>query len=144
MNKAFDKEIHLNLLNLLQEEPELSQRAMNQKMGVSLGKINYCISSLTKTGMIKVERFKKTKNKSAYLYRLTPKGLEEVANLTISFLKIKIAEYGQLKEEIKSLSSKVNTFDPALKEEQKLLLFFQDKQLICFYICKFKLHHRLP
>ena len=89
MNKAFDKEIHLNLLNLLQEEPELSQRAMNQKMGVSLGKINYCISAFTKTGMIKVERFKKAKTKSAYIYRLTPKGLEELANLTISFLKIK-------------------------------------------------------
>ncbi len=119
MNTAFDKEIHLNLLNLLQEEPELSQRAMNQKMGVSLGKINYCISALTKTGMIKVERFKKAKNKSAYMYRLTPKGLEELANLTISFLKIKIDEYDQLKKEIKSLSSRIDIIDPALKEDLK-------------------------
>ncbi len=119
MNKAFDKEIHLHLLNLLQEEPELSQRAMNQKMGVSLGKINYCISSLTKTGMIKVERFKKAKNKSAYMYRLTPKGLEELANLTISFLKIKIDEYDQIKKEIKSLSSRVDIIDPVLKEDLK-------------------------
>ena len=119
MNTAFDKEIHLNLLNLLQEEPELSQRAMNQQMGVSLGKINYCISALTKTGMIKVERFKKAKNKSAYMYRLTPKGLEELANLTISFLKIKIVEYDQIKKEIKSLSSRIDIIDPALKEDLK-------------------------
>jgi EPS-associated MarR family transcriptional regulator len=119
MNNAFDKEIHLNLLNLLSDEPELSQRDMNQKMGVSLGKINYCISALTKTGMIKVERFKKAKNKSAYIYRLTPKGIEELANLTVSFLKIKIHEYDQIKEDIKFLSSRIDIVDPVLKEDLK-------------------------
>ena len=119
MNTAYDKEIHLNLLNLLQKEPELTQREMNRKMGVSLGKINYCISALTNKGMIKVERFKKAENKSAYIYRLTPKGLEEVANLTISFLKIRIAEYDKLKKEIKSLSKQIDKIDPALKKDLK-------------------------
>ena len=119
MNTAFDKEIHLNLLNLLQEEPELTQREMNQKMGVSLGKINYCIAALTNKGMIKVERFKKAENKSAYMYRLTPKGLEELSNLTISFLKIKITEYDKIKKEIKLLSKQVDKIDPALKKDLK-------------------------
>jgi len=119
MNTAYNKEIHLNLLNLLQEEPKLTQREMNRKMGVSLGKINYCISALTKKGMIKVERFKKAENKSAYMYRLTPKGLEEVANLTISFLKIRIAEYDKIKKEIKSLSKQIDKIDPALKKDLK-------------------------
>jgi len=117
MNTAYNKEIHLNLLNLLQEEPKLTQREMNRKMGVSLGKINYCISALTKKGMIKVERFKKAENKSAYKYRLTPKGLEEVANLTISFLKIRITEYDKIKKEIKSLSKQIDKIDPALKKD---------------------------
>ena len=117
MNTASDKEIHLNLLNLLQEEPELTQREMNRKMGVSLGKINYCISALTNKGMIKVERFKKVENKSAYIYRLTPKGLEELSNLTISFLKIKIIEYDKIKKEIKSLSKQIDKIDPALKKD---------------------------
>ncbi len=119
MNTSFDKEIHLSLLNLLQEEPELTQREMNQKMGVSLGKINYCISALTNKGMIKVERFKKAENKSAYIYRLTPKGLEELANLTISFLKIKIHEFDKIKKEIKTLSSRIDIIDPALKADLK-------------------------
>ena len=119
MNKAIDKEIHLNLLNLLQEEPKLTQREMNRKVGVSLGKINYCISALTKKGMIKVERFKKAEKKSAYMYRLTPKGLEEVANLTISFLKIRIAEYDKRKEEIILLSKQIDKIDPALKKDLK-------------------------
>ena len=117
MNTALDKEIHLNLLNLLQEEPELTQREMNRKMGVSLGKINYCISALTNKGMIKVERFKKAESKSAYMYRLTPKGLEELANLTISFLKIRIAEYHKIKKEIKSLSEQIDKMEPALKKD---------------------------
>jgi len=119
MNTAYNKEIHLNLLNLLQEEPKLTQREMNRKMGVSLGKINYCISALTKKGMIKVERFKKAENKSAYMYRLTPKGFEEVANLTISFLKIRIVEYDKIKKEIKSLSKQIDKIDPALKKDLK-------------------------
>lgn len=83
MNTAFDKEIRLKLLKLLQNEPKLTQRQMNSKMGVSLGKVNYCLSALIEKGMIRVERFKKQKNKSAYLYRLTPEGLEELAALTL-------------------------------------------------------------
>jgi len=119
MNKAFNKEIQLNLLNLLQEDPELTQRQMNRKMGVSLGKINYCISALADKGMIKVERFNKAKNKSSYMYRLTPKGLDELANLTISFLKVKIAEYEQIKIQIKALAEKIDKIDPALKKKMK-------------------------
>jgi len=120
MNTALDNEIRLKLLRLLQDEPELTQREMNQKMGVSLGKINYCISALTKKGMIKIERFTKTKNKSAYMYRLTPFGLEELASLTVSFLKIRIKEYDNIKKEIKTLSEQVNEMDPDLGSDPDL------------------------
>lgn len=121
MNASFDNEIRLNMLKLLQEEPELTQREMNQKMGVSLGKINYCISALTKKGMIKVERFKKSENKSAYIYRLTPKGFEELASLTVSFLKIRIAEYDKIKIEIKQLSDQINKINPELGNDPELI-----------------------
>jgi len=119
MNAAFDKETHLKLLKLLQEEPELTQREMNQKMGVSLGKINFCISALSQKGMIKVERFKKAKNKSVYIYRLTPKGFDELARLTLSFLKLKIQEYDKIKQEIKALSEQINKIDPELLAKLK-------------------------
>ena len=122
MNAAFNKEIHLKLLKLLQEEPELTQREMNQKMGVSLGKINFCISALSQKGMIKVERFKKAKNKSVYIYRLTPKGFDELACLTLSFLKLKIQEYDKIKQEIKALSEQINKIDPELYDNSELLV----------------------
>ena len=121
MNTAFDNEIHLKLLRLLKKEPELTQREMNQKMGVSLGKINYCISALTQKGMITVERFTKKQNKFAYMYRLTPKGFEELTSLTLSFLKIKVAEFDQIKAEIKSLSEQIDEINPDLKNDPDLL-----------------------
>ena len=121
MNTAFDKEIHLNLLKLLKKAPTLTQREMNQKMGISLGKINYCISALTQKGMIKVERFKKAKNKSAYMYRLTPKGLEELASLTVSFLKSRIVEYDLIKMEIKSLTDQIEKINPDFGNDPDLI-----------------------
>lgn len=123
MNTASDNEIKLKLLKLLKEDPELTQREMNQKMGISLGKINYCIAALVEKGMIRVERFKKHKNKSAYMYRLTPSGFEEIAVLTLRFLKIRIQEYDRIKNEIKELSEQIDSTDlnddPDLIEELK-------------------------
>lgn len=121
MNNAFDKEVKLKLLRLLQESPELTQREMNRKMGVSLGKINYCISALVQKGMIKIERFTKRKKKSVYIYHLTPSGIEELAFLTLFFLKIKLKEYARIKMEIKSLSEQMNEFDPTFDEDPELL-----------------------
>ncbi len=107
MNTASDEEITLKLLKLLQKNPELTQREMNHKMGISLGKVNFCISALAQKGMIKIERFKKSENKSAYMYRLTPEGLEELADMTIRFLKLKIREYHRIKREIEALSEQI-------------------------------------
>lgn len=121
MNKAVDSEIKLSLMRLLQENPQLTQREMNQKMGVSLGKINYCISALVQKGMIKIERFKKKKTKSAYIYHLTPSGIEELASLTLFFLKIKLKEYDRIKMEIKSLSKQINEMDFRLVDDPELL-----------------------
>lgn len=121
MNTAVDNEIRLKLLKLLDNEPSLTQREMNKRMGVSLGKINYCLSALVERGLIRVERFKKHKNKSAYIYRLTPKGLEEMANLTLAFLKIRIKEYALIRKEIESLSEQICKMNPDLKEDPDLL-----------------------
>ncbi|MDY0133164.1 MAG: MarR family EPS-associated transcriptional regulator [Desulforegulaceae bacterium] len=106
-----DNQIRLKLLNLLKSNPEMSQREMMKEMKVSLGKINYCISNLTEKGMIKVERFKSSKRKSAYAYKLTPHGIEELGRLTLSFLKLKIKEHDEIKNEIKKLAEQLGQFD---------------------------------
>jgi len=70
---------------------------------VSLGKVNYCMKKLTEKGLIKISNFKQNSNKMGYAYLLTPKGIEEKARLTISFLKRKVIEYEILKIEINEL-----------------------------------------
>ena len=89
----------------------MTQREMNRTMGVSLGKVNYCLSKLTDKGMIKVERFKKATNRAGYAYRLTPSGFDELARLTLVFLKQRMEEYDAIRQDIKSLSEQAADMD---------------------------------
>ena len=98
-------EIAYKLLKLIEEEPHLSQREIAQKMGVSLGKTNYCLKALIDKGFIKLQNFYNNKKKSAYIYFLTPKGIEEKAAVTYRFLQRKIEEYEKIKVEIENLKS---------------------------------------
>ena len=98
-------ELAYKLLKLIEEEPHLSQREIAQKMGVSLGKTNYCLKALIDKGFIKLQNFYNNKKKSAYIYFLTPKGIEEKAAVTYRFLQRKIEEYEKIKIEIESLKN---------------------------------------
>ena len=100
MNK---QDIHLDLLRKLESSPEFTQRELSHEMGVSLGKVNYCIKKLTEKGWVKLTNFTHNPNKVGYVYLLTPSGIEEKTRLTFSFLKKKIVEYKILKKEIDEL-----------------------------------------
>lgn len=93
------------LLKLIEEEPHLSQRDIAQKMGVSLGKTNYCLKALIDKGFIKFSNFYNNKKKSAYIYILTPQGIEEKAQVTYRFLQRKIKEFENIKIEIANLKN---------------------------------------
>ena len=97
------KDIRLELLRKLESSPESTQRELSLEMGVSLGKVNYCIKKLTEKGLIKLTNFTHNPNKMGYAYLLTPSGIEEKSRLTFSFLKRKIVEYEILKDEINAL-----------------------------------------
>jgi EPS-associated MarR family transcriptional regulator len=105
--KSIDPDVHFRVLHLLKDEPELTQRELAEKLGISLGGVNYCLKSLIDIGHIKAGNFKKNPNKSVYLYLLTPKGMAEKAQLTAGFLKRKMAEYQALKKEIDTVQSEV-------------------------------------
>ena len=96
-------EIHLKVLRLLQDSPQLNQREMAEALGVSLGKTNYCLKALMDKGYVKMQNFISSHNKLAYSYLLTPSGISEKAHLTTQFLKRKVAEYEALKNEIDAL-----------------------------------------
>ena len=111
MNK---NDIHLDLLRKLEVNPEYTQRELSKEMGVSLGKINYCMKKLIEKGWIKLSNFGRNRNKVGYAYLLTPKGIEEKTKLTYVFLKIKMEEYEMLKNEISILQQDTKE----LKSEQ--------------------------
>ncbi len=100
-------ETHLQLLRLLEDNPELSQRELAHELGISVGKINYCVSALLARGWIKARNFKNSRNKLAYAYLLTPSGIEQKAALTVNFLRRKLDEYERLHQEIAELRAEV-------------------------------------
>lgn len=96
-------EYRYKVLNLLSANPNLSQRQLARELGISVGKVNYCLKALAERGMIKATNFKNSQNKQAYAYLLTPKGLEHKAKVAVRFLKHKLAEHKQLQAEIAAL-----------------------------------------
>ena len=97
------EESHLKVLRLLDSNPLMSQRDLAEALAVSLGKTNYCIKALLDKGFIKMQNFRNNKNKLAYVYLLTPLGIEQKARMTVEFLQIKMQEYKQLRVEIAEL-----------------------------------------
>jgi EPS-associated MarR family transcriptional regulator len=99
----FDDNTSYGLLKTLEGNPGLSQRDLAKHLGVSLGKVNYCLNALIEKGCLKVNNFRNSENKMAYAYLLTPHGVEEKARITVRFLKYKMQEYEQLRAEINEL-----------------------------------------
>ncbi len=109
--KVSKKQNKLQILKSLERDSHPTQRQLSNDLGVSLGKVNYCLKSLIEKGFIKVNNFRNSNNKIQYSYLLTPKGIEEKANLTLDFIRIKTQEYNTLKQEIESLKQEAKNMD---------------------------------
>ena len=102
-------ELRLRVLRALETNPELSQRQLAAELGVSLGGVNYALKALVERGFVKADNFRRSGNKVAYLYVLTPKGIAEKSSLATAFLGRKLEEYEVLKREIESLKGEVGS-----------------------------------
>jgi len=101
------EDTYFRVLRALNENPDLTQRELAQKLGVSVGSLNYCLKALIEKGWVKMQNFSQSKNKFGYVYILTPRGMTEKAALTGNFLKRKLVEYEALKAEIESLHTEL-------------------------------------
>ena len=111
-NKAkIQEEARFQILRLLHENPELTQREMGERVGISLGAVNYCLKALVDRGLVKAGNFSRSANKFAYAYALTPAGIAEKTLLTGRFLSRKVAEYQALRLEIEALSRELTEAD---------------------------------
>ena len=99
---------HFEVLRKIQKNPNYSQRELADELGFSLGKLNYCLRALKDKGFIKIRNFTKNPNKLNYIYVLTPKGITEKTKLTINFMKRKMSDYEDLKEELETSKNDVD------------------------------------
>jgi EPS-associated MarR family transcriptional regulator len=96
-------EYRYKILKILETNPEISQRDLARELDISLGRANFCLKALIEKGLLKATNFRNSSNKLAYMYLLTPSGIEEKSLITARFLKIKMQEYANLEAEIQEL-----------------------------------------
>ncbi|MDC6482382.1 MarR family EPS-associated transcriptional regulator [Pelagibacteraceae bacterium] len=104
------KEDQLHVLRKISKKPDATQRQLANELGFSLGKLNYCLNALKEKGLIKAKNFARNPNKIDYLYILTGKGITEKTTLTINFMKRKMVEYDELKNELEKIATKKQKF----------------------------------
>ena len=109
MEHAVSEEFRYQLLKYVSEHPQATQRDLAAHLGVSVGKVNYCLHALVERGWVKVRNFTNSNRKAAYAYYLTPKGIEEKVLVTYRFLQHKLAERDILLQEIERLRAEVNS-----------------------------------
>ena len=109
---VLNEETRYKVMRLIEANPQMSQRDVARELGISLGKVNYCLQALMHRGLVKATNFKNSHNKAAYMYLLTPRGIEEKARLAVRFLKIKIGEYERLRAEIEQMRVETKGHDP--------------------------------
>lgn len=100
-------ELQHKIFKIIAENPQINQRELSRKLGISLGKANYCLKALMEKGWVKAQNFKNNKNKLSYAYLLTPSGIEQKAAVTLRYLKRKMEEYDQLKQAVEELKKEV-------------------------------------
>lgn len=111
------EDLHFRVLKLIQDYPDVSQRELAARLGVSNGKLHYCMKALMEKGLVKLGNFAQSKHHLGYVYLLTPKGMAQKAAMTGRFLKRKMAEYEALRAEIESLQ---NEFEKTQELERRL------------------------
>ncbi len=104
------------VLHLLQANPDLTQREIAERLGLSTSGLNYCLKALIDKGLVKMLNFSQSKNKFGYIYLLTPSGMAQKAALTSRFLKRKMQEYEALKTEIDAIQRLVVEAVPVSKD----------------------------
>ena len=108
-----DSNFDYELLRQIADQHDVSatatnQRELAQRLGVSVGKINYCLRAVIDKGWVKVDNFRRADNKWAYAYLLTPSGMRAKMSLTRDFLGRKEREFEQLQAELATLRAEVN------------------------------------
>ena len=111
-----ESQLTLELLRTIEQQDDVSQRYLAQKMGVALGLANSYLKRCVKKGWIKVS----TAPANRYAYYLTPTGFSEKTRLTAEFFKTSFALFRQSGDEYTRLLNEL--IDSSDEENRTLLL----------------------
>ena len=117
--KERQQETHFKVMRLIQEDPSISTRKIASKVGISNGAAHYCVTALIEKGFVKLKNFKMSKNKTNYIYELTPSGILAKAALTVRFLERKKNEYCQIRKEIYRLESELGMNEKDISSDRQ-------------------------
>ena len=107
MNKKTEDQEFLEILRKIDSDHNTNQRKMANDLGLSLGKLNYCLNELKKKGLVKFKNFKNNENKINYIYILTPKGITKKTQLLVSFMKRKMREYDEFRNDLEETNKRI-------------------------------------
>jgi EPS-associated MarR family transcriptional regulator len=105
------EQAQLRILKIVDAEPAISQRQLAERLGVSLGKINYLLKALLDKGHIKAGNFLRADDKAKYVYLLTPEGISAKLQLTRNYLARKEQEYLAVKAEIDAMRAELGVHE---------------------------------
>ena len=115
--KEHQEDAKFRVLQIINENPQLTTREIAQKVGISNGSAYYLLTSLIDMGFIKLSNFKNSSQKIKYSYLLTPKGIREKSLITNKFLARKKIEFEALRDEINSLEEAVGNIVNRVHED---------------------------
>ncbi|MFT4248567.1 MAG: MarR family EPS-associated transcriptional regulator [Pseudomonas sp.] len=118
MSRVQPDEVRHRLLRMIEERPGLTQREAAVELGISVGKVNYCLRALIDRGYVKLGNFRRSTDKRKYSYWLTPSGIEEKTRVAMQFLRRKRDEYERLQSEIDTLMSEVGESKPMAEHRE--------------------------
>ena len=107
MNKKTEDQEFLAILRKIDSDHNTNQRKMANDLGLSLGKLNYCLNELKKKGLVKFKNFKNNEKKINYIYILTPKGITKKTQLLVSFMKRKMREYDEFRNDLEETNKRI-------------------------------------
>ena len=105
--KEHNEDARLRVLQIINENPQITTRKIAQQVGISNGSAYYLLTSLIDMGFVKIANFKDSSQKIKYSYLMTPKGIREKSLITSKFLVRKKQEFEALRKEIKSLEKAI-------------------------------------
>lgn len=97
-----------HVLKEIEKNPSHTQRSLSEKLGISLGKVNFVMSGLIEKGIIRAKKLKNDPDKIRWQYILTPEGIKEKVRITRNYMERRLMEFELLKAEIAELEKEVD------------------------------------